>query len=107
MCSRFTILPLPALANASKPEHSEPPMPIAIVVRCASCFMMRLAAIAAPNTPVCPGAWKPISSLVCLAASPVRSMHSFPATSAVRKSRPLAPYSSATANAPTVAVDPG
>ena len=82
-------------------------MPIAIAVCRALCPMIRLAAIADPKTPVRPGAWKPICSLVLLAASPVRIMHSLPATSAVIKSRPDTPYSSATASAPMLAVDPG
>ncbi len=48
--------PLPALAKARRPEPNEPPMPIAIVVLCASLPMILLAAIAEPNTPVNPGA---------------------------------------------------
>jgi len=64
-------------------------------------------AIAAPNGPVVPGAWKPRLSLLCFVARPMRIITSAPATMAVINARPPMPRSWATARPDVNSVAPG
>ena len=56
--------PVPERANSISPQESEPAMPSALRMRSASRPVSLPQAIAAPNGPVVPGAWKPRPSLL-------------------------------------------